>query len=141
MVDKAWQAHCNRECITDSTQASKKDWYEAVLKKNFGVTSSNALNPKNDFDKAMALFEEIADEGIYWQMQFIQGSAKRARYRLDQTVELLRLTEDYVVGIARQMGLDKPLRQCTAKELVNLRISLLYYVRRKQERTLAAPPG
>lgn len=136
LVDKAWKAHCDRECITESTVASKDDWYRDHLRKSFKFDSSTGLNKTNQFEQAMALFEELADDGIYWQMRHLQGDARRARHVLDDTIRNLHLTEDYVNRIAMQMGVNKYFRDYTCEELLNLRIALLTQVRRQERRYL-----
>lgn len=136
MVSRAWKAHCYRECITDSTEASKKAWKEKQLLKCVGVTSSNACNKTSDFEKVMAWFEEIVGDGsIYWQLQYLKGDAKRARHLLDETIQNLHLTEDYVTAVARQMGAHS-IKEYTAEQLLKFRIALLTHVRRKQDRAV-----
>ncbi len=133
MLERAWRAYCDRECITESTDISKDQWVRGILFRHFKVTSTTLLNKKDQFEKVMAIFEEIADEDPYWQEKAIKGDAKRARYLLDQTIANLRLTEDYVAGIQRQMQLLKPLNYCNAKELLKFRVALLYHCRRRQD--------
>jgi hypothetical protein len=137
MIDRAWRAHCDRECITDSTEASKESWYREELKKCCGVTSSTQLDPRCGFEQGMAHFEELCNDGsFYWQTRSVQGDANRARHKLDETVKLLHMGGDYIAAIMAQMKLEKPLRQCTANELVKLRVALLYHCRRTQARTV-----
>jgi DNA primase large subunit len=132
MVDKAWKAHCDRECITESTTASKDGWYRAELKKVFGVDTTKRLNKSKDFDRAMAHFEELADEGIVWQVKLLQGDAVRARYQLEEMAKLLRLDEVYLSTMREQMGI--PAGPLSVEQAVRLRVALLYHVRRRQAR-------
>lgn len=141
MVDAAWRAHCEREDITDSTFASKDSWYRLQLSKCIGFTTTKFCNKTSDFEKLMAWFEELADAGIYWQLQVIKGDAKRARFLLQATKEILRLTPEYIAAIANRMGLAKPERCYTAEEALNLRIALLTHVRRKQDHIVQTPPA
>ena len=136
LVDKAWLAHCDQECITESTPASKEAWYREQLRKTFKVDSSKLLNKSDEFEKAMALFEELAEAGIYWQLRVVGGDAIRARHVLDETLRNLHLTEEYVTHVAEQAGFRHGFRSYTADELIKLRIMLLQPVRRRQKRHL-----
>ncbi len=134
MVDQAWAAHCRREDITDSTAASKKDFERAELLKCFGVNTTKGLNKGKDFDKAMAHFEELLDDGSFtWQMKALNGDARRARHQLAETVKLLRLEPGYIAAIQRQMGIHTGYQSLNAPDAVKLRIALLTHVRRRQK--------
>jgi hypothetical protein len=139
MVDRAWLAHCERECITDSTAASKKDWERQELKRVFGVDSTRDLDKGKDFERAMAHFEELADAGIYWQVKVVNGDADRARHVLNETISNLRLKPEYVDAIRRQMQIDHTIRTLTVDEAINMRIALLKHVRRRQHQHLQNP--
>lgn len=136
LVGRAWRAYCYRECITDSTDASKEDWYRAELLKACGVNSSTLLDPRAGFERAMAWFEAIVGDSTYWQLRAINGDANRVLHLLKETARLLRFSDEYVGTIMRRMELKKPLRQCTADELLKLRIALLYHVGRQQDRVV-----
>jgi hypothetical protein len=137
MVDRAWAAFCRRECITEETRASKDSWYRAELMKAFGVSTTKRLRKGKDFDKAMAHFEELADDGsIEWQMKLLNGDDKRARHRLWETCETMRFTPEYIAAIAEQMNLRTPTRELNASEALSLRLALLYHVCRKQDRAV-----
>ncbi len=139
LLTKAWKAHCRRECITETTPASKDEWTRAELMKCCKVRSTDEVDPKKGFEKVMAWFEVIAGDSCYWQLRQIRGDANRALFLLEETAHLLRLTDDYISTIMFQMRLEKPLRQCTADELLKLRIALLYHCRRQQDRAVEKP--
>ena len=142
MVDKAWLVHCRNEDITDSTAASKKDFERRELKKCLGVDSTKTLNPKGDFEKAMAHFEELASDGsIFWQMKALSGDAHRARHQLEQTIKLLHLKPEYIDTIQRQMGIHEGRQSLSAPNAIRLKIALTEHIRRRQVRAMGADIG
>jgi hypothetical protein len=132
MVDAAWAAYCDRECITDSTKVSKKGWYREQLMREFKVDTTAGMNKGKDFDLVMALFEEIAGAGFYWQHKVIEGDHIRARHKMEEVIKTLRLPDAYVAAICDQMGIPPARRSfLRAEQALAIRVALLKQVRRR----------
>lgn len=106
-------------------------WYEAELFKATGCTSSSDLDKKRDFEKAMAHFEMLVGEGIYWQMRREGGDARRVLHAMRELSSEFDADEHYMRGIARRqlkLGDDAPLpdlSELTYEQIANVRSALV----------------
>lgn len=116
VVGDAWTRYCelNRLPLTPAIDDNKpyRAWYETELKYCTGKTSTAHCNRKRDFDQAMAHFESIAENGIYWQTRIYGADARRIAWNIRDLVAANEVDEDYMRGMARRMlrlGDDCPL--------------------------------
>lgn len=105
MVIAAWQRHCqlHSEVLRAVDKvAAKRAWYEAELEAATGETTSAALDPKRDFEAAMAHFEAVAGNGIYWNMRVHGSDARRIAHNIRELCQANEVDEDYMRGMARR---------------------------------------
>lgn len=106
MVASAWA----RACQLDPTllqgvdkAATERDWYENELRIATGETSTTKLDRKRDFTAAMAHFETIVGESIYWNMRLHGDDARRIAFNLREVVQENDVDEVYMRAMARRM--------------------------------------
>lgn len=107
LVDQAWAKHCERnpavlrEAVDKA--AARGAWYEEELKEATGKPSTSFCDRKRDFTKAMAHFEAILGESIFWQMRLYGDDARRIVWNIQELVRVNEVDEQYMRGIARRM--------------------------------------
>ncbi|MCX6994166.1 MAG: hypothetical protein NT011_13630 [Kiritimatiellaeota bacterium] len=103
LVARAWQAHCLRTGQNPDVDSAHETWYRKQLMDACGIYTTKQANQTTDFDGLMAHFAAIAgDEG--WTLRTAEGDERRLRYLIRREMERGGLTEQYVQGIARNMG-------------------------------------
>lgn len=107
MRDAAWTKYCELERLpaspaVDSNKAFRS-WYEEELKAATGKTSTRFCDRKRDFTHAMAHFEAIARNGIYWNTRLYGDDARRIAWNIQEIVRANEVEEDYMRGMARRM--------------------------------------
>lgn len=139
MVEAAWQ----RSCALDPTllqgvdkDATKRAWYEAELEAATGETSTTKLDRKRDFTDAMAHFEALVGESIFWQMRQHGDDARRIAFNLREIVQQNDVDEVYMRAMARRMLRipdDEPLPELgkmTYEQLIIIMGELKRFLRR-----------
>lgn len=127
MLEAAWIKHCELERLSASLPSDDnkafRSWYEEELKAATGKTSSKFCDRKRDFTHAMAHFEAIARNGIYWNMRLHGDDARRIVWNIRDLVAANEVEEDYMRGMARNcLGLlpVDPLPQLDQMEYADL---------------------
>ena len=106
MVDAAWKAYCSRNpAAADAVdkKAAHRAWYEEELLEATGKPSTTLCDRKRDFTKAMAHFEAIAGESIYWNARLFGDDARRIIWNIRDICRANEVDEDYMRGVARNM--------------------------------------
>jgi hypothetical protein len=109
MVAKAWVHHCQAENLgaTAAVQGAKhpdyRGWYERELELATGCRSTMECDPRRDFNLAMAHFEVLTWDGVYWQRRLHECDAENILWHVNRIVEHHSLDERYLRGWARQM--------------------------------------
>lgn len=148
LKQRAWLAVCRREQIDPQDKAAARAWYEQELFYATRHTSTTECDGKRDFEYAMAHFEALADESIYWQMRKHGGDKRRIIHEIRQLSEGawpfqrhiapdFDCPEDYLRAIARQALKrdDLPeLHDLDAEALLIILISLNRQLRRQDRR-------
>lgn len=141
LVALAWTRHCKLERLPESPPDKKKNpafrsWYQDELKFCTGKTSSEHCNRKRDFTNAMAHFESILGESIFWQTRLYGDDARRIAWNIRDIVAANEVDEDYMRGMARRMlrlGDDcplPPLDQMEDEQLIIIMGELKRFLRR-----------
>lgn len=146
LVEAAWQKHfaAHPACLWASSQPSlalesfrpsvapdpktiekraRRYWYESELLHATGKKTTKACDAKRDFTKAMAHFEALIGESIYWQLKLHGDDARRIAWNIRELCRANEVEEDYMRGMARQMlrlGDDCPLPALEAMEYRDL---------------------
>lgn len=102
LVDRAWSAHCRANSI-DPKSPLKRAWYEGTLLAECGQDSTTKLDRTRGYEDAMAAFEAIVGDDIYWQMRRFSGDARRITHELSQVCHRHDKGEHYMRAIARQI--------------------------------------
>ncbi len=157
MVAKAWVWHCQAEGLGAAAAiAGKKHpaydaWYQHELEEATGLRSSAACNTWRDFNFAMAHFEVLARDGIYWQTELHQCDAKRILWNVNRLAGKHKISEGYLRDWARNLrrkkqraaGMDEEalpgLLELDGDDLANLLREVKTYVR--EMRVRGAMPG
>jgi len=150
MVAKAWVWHCREAglgaaaAVQGRNHPEYRPWYERELEEATGCASSSDCNAWRDFNFAMAHFEVLARDGIYWQTELQNCDAKRILWNINRVARKHRIDEDYLRDIARNArrkdrraaGLgedDLPaLVELSAEELSHVLMSAKQFARSKQ---------
>jgi hypothetical protein len=138
LAGQAWKKHCGDEGIPIKDSAARNAWYRQVLLTNFRVDSCLLLKTRQ-FAHAMAAFEIIARNGIYWQLQADSGPIRCARVALNRLVEEYELDEPYVQATVRQMFQTK-LQNLNPDQLGAVISALKIHLSRNQEPVNADDP-
>lgn len=125
MVAAAWEAHCKRQAApaaqlqllpADHPQSgaaaameksrlteTQRSWYEENLEAacGKGKHTTTVCDPKRDFEHAMAHFESIARNGIYWNMRIHGGDARRIAWNIGEICRKHDVEEHYMRGCLR----------------------------------------
>lgn len=125
MVAAAWEAHCKRNALPSAQlqllepdevksavaerieksrlSETQRAWYEDNLEAACGKNkrSTTICDPKRDFEHAMAHFEAIARNGIYWNMRVHGGDARRIAWNIGELCRKHDVEEDYMRGCLR----------------------------------------
>jgi hypothetical protein len=132
LVLKAWQAHCKANALA-LNHPSKRAWYEAELMTATGKSSTAACDAKRDFEQAMAHFEGLCGDSIYWNTRIYGADARRILHEVQTLCRDYDVPEQYLREIARRTlrrDLPPDLAELEYSELVNIVISLKRHVRR-----------
>jgi hypothetical protein len=138
MVWAAWERHCalTNSPFTDHDSPSFRAWYEAELEAATGETSTTKLDRKRDFTDAMAHFEALVGESIFWQMRQHGDDARRIAFNLREIVQQNDVDEVYMRAMARRMLRipdDEPLPELgkmTYEQLIIIMGELKRFLRR-----------
>jgi hypothetical protein len=114
LVQQAWEAHAKRnglavtgDLFADPQTAIRdpnfRAWYEDELEAATGKRSTCQCDRKRDFTKAMAHFEAIVGDSIFWQMKLHGDDARRIAWNIREVVRQNDVDEVYMRGIARRM--------------------------------------
>lgn len=106
MVAAAWARACQLDptlLLGVDKAATERAWYENELMLATGETSTTKLDRKRDFTAAMAHFETIVGESIYWNMRLHGDDARRIVFNLREVVQENEVDEVYMRAMARRM--------------------------------------
>jgi hypothetical protein len=117
LVAAAWSRHSQLAKLPESPADKEmnrtfRNWYEEELKAATGKPSSVHCDRKRDFTRAMAHFEVIVGESIFWQTRLYGDDARRIAWNIREIVRANEVEEDYMRGMARRMlrlADDRPL--------------------------------
>lgn len=140
MVAAAWKRACQLDPALlqggVDKAATERDWYENELLIATGETSTTKLDRKRDFTAAMAHFETLVGESIYWNMRLHGDDARRIAFNLREVVQENEVDEDYMRAMARRMlRLDETdhlpeLGEMTSEQLLIIMGELKRFLRR-----------
>lgn len=140
LVAQAWLRHCAIAKIAphpfDDELAICRAWYEAELEAATGETTTTRLDRGRDFTGAMAHFETIVGESIYWNCRLYGDDARRIAFNLREVVQANEVDEVYMRGMARRMlrlADDDPLptlEEMTSEQLIIIMGELKRFLRR-----------
>jgi hypothetical protein len=108
MVNRAWYVHCGRvmpDGLADSMRrdkAHKERWYREELMAACGVDTSLKLDPRRDFEVAMAHFEAIIGDNFAWQLKLFSGDRRRILFKIRDLSKQYDLDDGYIMGLARK---------------------------------------
>ncbi len=106
MVADAWKAYCSHTpsaLQAVDKAAAHRAWYEAELREATGKPSTTLCDPKRDFEHAMAHFETIVGNAIYWNLRAGGGDARRIAWNIREICRANEVDEQYMQGVARRM--------------------------------------
>lgn len=105
LVQKAFEAHCKLTGDKPQDRIAKEHWYRKALMNRFGIYTTKELEPITPeiLDELLLLFALAADDQ-YWIDRATRGPELRAMWQLEQAMKSVRVSWEYVHGIARQMG-------------------------------------
>lgn len=112
-------------------------WYEAILKKATGHTTSTECNAGRDYDFLMRDLEIIHGRSTKWQERASRGDAVRIIYELRKAVREHDIEEAYLQGVARRMlGLEAlpPLEALERLQLIVILGEVKRFLRRRLNR-------
>jgi hypothetical protein len=144
LVEAAWNRYCQLARLPESppdkkTNATFRRWYEAELEIATGKTSTEHCDRKRDFTKAMAHFETIAQNGIYWNTRLYGDDARRVAWNIREVCRTNEVDDTYMRAMARnalQLADDDPL-----PDLERLDYKLLLVIMGELKRWLRRDPG
>jgi hypothetical protein len=144
MVEAAWARVCDlaRRPFTPPDKKLNPEfrrWYEAELDIATGKTSTEHCDRKRDFTNAMAHFEAIAQNGIYWNTRLYGDDARRVAWNIREVIRKNDVDENYMRGMVRnslQLSDDDPL-----PELEKVSYKLLLVIMGELKRWLRRGPG
>jgi hypothetical protein len=141
LVEQAWAKHCqlNRLPASPAEDANPayRAWYEDELEAaTNGKRSTSFCDRKRDFTKAMAHFEIIVGESIFWQTRLYGDDARRIAWNIRDVCRENLVEENYMRGMAKKaMGLfpEDPLPDLDSldyKDLLIIMGELKRFIRR-----------
>ena len=116
LVARAWQAHCLRANQNPDVDSARETWYRKQLMDALGIYTTKQANVTKDFDRLMEHFAAIAGDE-HWTLRTAEGDERRLRYLIRREIERSGVTEQYVQGIARNMGFRDNLDECPGDHL------------------------
>jgi hypothetical protein len=137
LKQRAWQAECRLLGAAFEDADAARAWYEDELEAATGHRSSTACNPTRDYEAAMAHFEALAGDDIYWQMRKFSGNRRRILHAIRTLAADFDCDDAYMLGIARQALQIHAVVEwdaLQANELLLVRNALLKQVRRQLRR-------
>ena len=127
LVEAAWTKHCELERLpaspADDDNKAFRSWYEEELQEATGKPSTTFCDRKRDFTRAMAHFEAIVSESIYWQCRLYGEDARRIAWNIREICSANEVDEEYMRAMARRMlrlGNDCPLPALEAMDYEQL---------------------
>lgn len=129
LVVRAWQAHCLRTGQNPEVDSAHETWYRRQLMDACGIYTTKQANQTKDFDCLMAHFAAIAGDES-WTRRTAEGDERRLRYLIRREIERGGVTEQYVQGIARNMGFRENLDECPGDHLWRIWNALVRYNKR-----------
>ena len=136
LVESAWQAHCRTEGSAPADKVARRAWYEEELEHATGKRTTTECGGGRDYEDAMAHFEELAGDGIEWQLRRHDGDARRIIFQIGQISAEHGVDHRYIQGVARQMlrREDLPsLHDLPPEILVNILGNVSRHVRRQKK--------
>lgn len=136
LLAAAWQAECRLSGADPTDQMAGREWYENELEVATGNRSSKECDKERDFEAAMAHFEAIVGESIYWQMRYYSGDARRIVFSVQKDFADFSADDAYMLSIARQeIGASvNDWKSLTAEHLFTIRRALKNQARRQRDR-------
>lgn len=128
-IDRAWFAHCRRNNLDVGNDTAQDLWYRKELVAALGVYTTKQCDRKKDFETLMAHFEAIEGCSIQWQMKLASGDHRRLLHLVRARAQALGVTEEYIQGIADQMGFAE-LADLYVEQLTKLLYAIDKQVRR-----------
>ena len=116
LVKRAWQAHCARTGCSTVADGAYETWYREQLMDACGIYTTKQASPTKDFDALMAHFATIAGDE-YWIDRATRGDEIRLRHMIAQEQSRGNISDAYIAGIARNMGLRRALDDMPAAHL------------------------
>jgi hypothetical protein len=137
LVALAWQAQCKRDGSDPALPESagmKDQWYRQELVRDFHCYTTKEIDGRDEtlFDKLCLHFAMLSgdtQEIKYWA----ETDERRARYRMQLTMQKAGISIEYVRGIARRMGLRDDLENLPAASILKLNTAIYLYSKRKEK--------
>lgn len=129
LVNRAWLAHCLRNNLDEHDKYAREKWYRREILDACGIYTTKQANQKEDFDKLMGHFAAIAGDE-YWMQRSAEGTERRLKYLIRREVKQGHVTENYVLGIAKNMGFLHELNDMPADHLWRIWNALLRHNKR-----------
>jgi len=138
LVEKAWQMECLRTGQKPGLDGSHETWYRRQLLDACGIYTTKQADTVADYDKLMLHFAVIAgDQELI--AYFSSASERRHLHNIRRSIEQGVVTEEYVQGIARNMGFREDLDALPADHLWRIWNALIRHNKRhEKEHTLAS---
>jgi hypothetical protein len=108
LINQAWAKYASANRLSPTDRAAREFWYRGELKVGCGVTSSNNLSASDGFERAMAHFESICGDSIYWQLQYFNGDRRRINHAASSAGHQVEYSEAYICGAATRI-LKRPI--------------------------------
>ena len=129
LVQRAWRAHCEQTGCSPVADGAYETWYREQLLEACGVYTSKQASPTKDFDALMAHFAQIAGDD-YWITRTAQGDEIRLRHLIALEQSNGQITDAYIAGIIRNMGLHQSMDDMPAAHLWKIYNALVRHNRR-----------
>lgn len=137
LIKEAWEAVCRREGWPVKDKVAQDKWYRETLVREAGFYTSKQIHAPRDFRRVCAMFEVIAGNSIYWQMQHYRGDANEILHSLGELAQEHRIDEEYLRRIARTaLQLDElpELHTLPADLLLRVKVAAKIHLSRREDR-------
>lgn len=138
LVQRAWRSHCEQTGCSPAADGAYETWYRQQLVDSCGIYTTKQASPTKDFDALMAHFAQIAGD-IYWIERAAQGDEIRLRHLIRQEQVRGQISDDYINGIARNMGYNQASHDMPAAHLWKIWNALVRYNRRHSSGRVTPP--
>lgn len=129
LVKRAWAAHCAKTGCNPAADGAYETWYRRQLLDACGIYTTKQANITRDFEAIMGHFGRIAGDA-YWIARAAQGDEIRLRHLIAQEQSRGQISDAYIAGIIRNMGLRQRLEDMPAAHLWKIYNALIRHNRR-----------